>query len=147
MLIGVGSFSFCLPELRRIQGQCTPPEPSDALTNTANRKLVEGQKVSTPAQRPGLLTRSPLTFCTKHYNRLLGLEHVCASPAEPASVASGPAEAGFEPAVWREGMLPQHRRGEAAPCARSCRRHTGQTGTRQSIEFSLEPGLDFVARH
>ncbi|XP_020319700.1 kinesin-like protein KIF20A isoform X1 [Oncorhynchus kisutch] len=31
-------------ELRRIQGQCTPPEPSDALTNTANRKLVEGQK-------------------------------------------------------------------------------------------------------
>ncbi|XP_021474460.2 kinesin-like protein KIF20A isoform X1 [Oncorhynchus mykiss] len=31
-------------ELRLIQGQCTPPEPSDALTNTANRKLVEGQK-------------------------------------------------------------------------------------------------------
>ncbi|XP_045080390.1 kinesin-like protein KIF20A isoform X2 [Coregonus clupeaformis] len=31
-------------ELRCIQGQLTPPEPSDALTNTANRKLVEGQR-------------------------------------------------------------------------------------------------------
>eukprot|EP00063_Salmo_salar_P076802 XP_014051637.1 PREDICTED: kinesin-like protein KIF20A isoform X1 [Salmo salar] len=31
-------------ELRCIQGQRTPPEASDALTNTANRKLVEGQK-------------------------------------------------------------------------------------------------------
>uniref|UniRef100_A0A6Q2Y4C5 Kinesin-like protein n=1 Tax=Esox lucius TaxID=8010 RepID=A0A6Q2Y4C5_ESOLU len=32
------------PELWRLQGQLAVPEPSDTLTNAANRKLVEGQR-------------------------------------------------------------------------------------------------------
>ncbi|KAL0993959.1 hypothetical protein UPYG_G00116100 [Umbra pygmaea] len=57
-------------ELRHIQGQHTAPEPSDALTNAANRKLVEGQKnlrqLRLDLQRLGLNLQSGERACCRN---------------------------------------------------------------------------------
>lgn len=55
-----------LPELRRVQGQLTPPEHSDALTNAADRKLGEGQRVGTPARGVVSSHITSVPFCIKH---------------------------------------------------------------------------------
>ncbi|XP_045546048.1 kinesin-like protein KIF20A isoform X1 [Salmo salar] len=57
-------------ELRRVQGQLTPPEHSDALTNAADRKLGEGQRnlrqLRLDLQRLGLNLQSGERACCRN---------------------------------------------------------------------------------
>lgn len=115
---------FVCAEVTKLKMQLEVPGSAGTLTSAADRKLEEGQRVS---------TCSTQTHCCMWVSGLFErLKFVCVISCffttEPASAAPQSAEAGGGPAVWWKSLLSQHRRGEAAPRFNSCRWDFSQTG-------------------
>lgn len=108
-----------IAEVTKFKMQLEVPGLVGTYTNAADRKLEEGQKVSSRVLLPLIL--SPLCDCVES-DFLFGL-------IEPASAALGSAETRYRPAVWWKSLLSQHGRREAETGADHCRWDISQTGT------------------